>query len=123
MPKQWNRGVRETGQLKVYNMGGGWSPAVDAAIASFNNLGFGVKLVGEKDESAANIVVKLSDGSDTYTWGSNTINVNFPAEKLHGRAKTLSSGRKALEIDFAVVFLPGKIFAKTPSFLFSLPIL
>lgn len=114
MPKQWNRGVRETGQLRVYNMGGGWSAAVDAAIASFNNLGFGVRLVAVKDESAANIVVKLSSGSDSYTWGTNTLTVKFPADKLHGRAKTLSSGRKALEIDFAVVFLPGKVRNPTP---------
>jgi len=114
MPKQWNRGVRETGQLKVYNKGGGWSAAVDAALASFNNLGFGVRLVAEKTESAANIVVKLSDGSDTYTWGSHTLSVNFPADRLHGRAKTLATGGKTVEIDFAVVFLPGKIRHATP---------
>jgi hypothetical protein len=117
MPTKWNRGVRETGQLKVYNKGGGWSAAVDAAIASFNNLGLGVRLVAEKDEDAANIVVKLSNGSETYTRGSYSFTVNFPAERLHGRARTsASSSRKGrdVEIDFAVVFLPGRVRNPTP---------
>jgi hypothetical protein len=114
MPTQWNRGVRETGQLKVFNRGGGWSAAVNAGIASFNNLGFGVRLVTVREESAANIVVMLSDGSDSYTWGDHTITVNFPAERLHGRARTVASGSRTVEIDFAVVFLPGKVRNPTP---------
>jgi hypothetical protein len=114
MAIQWNRGVRETGQLKVYNMGGGWSAAVTAAIGSFNNLGFGVRLVAVKDKSEANIVVMLSDGSDSYPWGDRTITVNFHADKLHGRARTVASGGRTVEIDFAVVFLPGKVRSPTP---------
>jgi hypothetical protein len=114
MPTQWNRGVRETGQLKVFNMGGGWSAAVNAAIASFNNLGFGVRLVAVKEKSEANIVVTLSDGSDSYVWGNHTITVNFPADQLHGRARTIATGSRTVEIDFAVVFLPGKVRNPTP---------
>jgi hypothetical protein len=114
MPTQWNRGVRETGQLKVFNMGGGWSAAVNAGIASFNNLGFGVRLVAVREKSAANIVVMLSDGTDSYTWGDHTITVNFPAERLHGRARTVATGSRTVEIDFAVVFLPGKVRNPTP---------
>ncbi|HEY8561565.1 MAG TPA: hypothetical protein VIL74_14410 [Pyrinomonadaceae bacterium] len=114
MPTQWNPEIRETKQLKVYNMGGGWSAAVNAGIASFNNLGFGVKLVTVKEKEAANIVVMLSDGSDSYTWGDHTITVNFNAERLHGKARTIATGGKTLTIDFAVVFLPGKVRKPTP---------
>jgi hypothetical protein len=114
MAIKWNRGVRENGKLKVYNKGGGWSAAVDAAIVSFNNLGLGVQLVAEKDEAAANIVVMLSDGTDTYSWGDHQITVNFHADQMHGRARTIATGSRAVEIDFAVVFLPGRVPNPTP---------
>lgn len=117
MPTKWNRGVRATGQLKIHNKGGGWSAAVDAAIASFNNLGLGVTLVSERDENAANVVVKLSNGSETYKRGAYTASVNFEADKLHGKAWTTASSTRRgrdVEIDFAVVFLPGRVTNPTP---------
>jgi hypothetical protein len=117
MPTKWNRGVRETGQLKIFNKGGGWSAAVDAAIGSFNNLGLGVSLVAVREEEAANVVVKLSNGSETYTRGTYTATVNFEAEKLHGKAWTRATSTRQgrdVEIDFAVVFLPGRVPNPTP---------
>jgi hypothetical protein len=99
-------------------MAGGWSAAVTAAINTFNSLGFGVKLVTVNEEKFAQIVVKLSNGSESYTmsqvgYDDYTFEVNFPAELLHGRAKTLSTG-SPLEIFFAGVFLPGKVRNPTP---------
>lgn len=117
MPTKWNRGVRETGKLKVFNKGGGWSAAVDAAIGSFNNLGLGVQLEKESSEDSANVVVTLSNGSETYSRGTYSYTVNFPAEKLHGKAWTVATAARRgrdVEIDFAVVFLPGRVPNPTP---------
>jgi hypothetical protein len=118
MPTKWNRGVRETGQLKVYNKAGGWSAAVDAALGSFNNLGLGVSLVKVSEEDAANVVVVLANGPDTYPRGTFSITATgFTADTFHGMAKTRSSATRRgrdLEIDFAVVFLPGRIANPTP---------
>ena len=84
MPTKWNRGVRETGKLKVFNKGGGWSAAVDAAIGSFNNLGLGVQLVKESSEDAANVVVTLSNGSETYSLEINKLPRSLNRSLLHG---------------------------------------
>lgn len=108
MPTKWMKRFKESGQLTIYNKAGAWSSSVDAAINTFNNLGFGVKLVKHNDEYNANIVVKLSMGSENYNHAGDTIAVNFPAEKLHGRAVTVAHPRLK-ELYFAAVFLPGKV--------------
>ncbi len=108
MPTPWLKRIRKTGQLTVHNRADSWKTAVDTAIASFNNLGFGVKLVEEKEEKSANIVVKLSDGSETYPYYGQKITAQFPAERLHGLCRTLVDDNKK-EIFFAVIFLPGKV--------------
>jgi hypothetical protein len=105
--------MREKNQLTVHNMGGSWSAAVDAGIKTFNNLGFGVKLVPEKERRSAQIVIKLSNGSETFVQSGDSIIVNFPADKMHGRATTLAHPRLK-EIYFAGVFLPGKVQNVTP---------
>lgn len=115
MPTPWFRRYRKEGQLTVFNKAtGSWSIAVNKSIATFNGLGFGVKLVPTNDESNANIVVKLSNGAETYPHPSKKIIVNFDATDLHGRAKTLSDGKKGLEIFFAIAFLPGLAANITP---------
>jgi len=107
------RRVRQTGQLTVKNIGGAWAGSVDTAIATFNTLNLGVKLVSAaKNENEPNIVVKLSTGSETYTHYGDSLTVNFPANLLHGRAKTLVDRRN--EIYFAAVFLPGRVSNPTP---------
>ncbi len=108
MPTKWMKWMRETGQLKVHNMGGAWTSSVDAAIATFNNLGFNVKLVPEKEKRSAQIVVKLSTGAETFEQNGDKIIVNFPADQMHGRASTVQHPRLK-EIYFAGVFLPGKV--------------
>jgi len=121
MPTKWNRGVRETGQLKIYNKAGGWSAAVDAAIGSFNNLGLGVQLVTERDETAANVVVVVANSAaENYPHGTYLATIppnKFKPEELHGFAWTRASSTRSnrpVEIDFAVVFLPGRVANPTP---------
>jgi len=114
MPTPWFRRFRKEGRLTVFNKAGAWSAAVNSSINTFNALGFGVKLVPTADERNANIVVKLSNGKETYPHPSKTITVDFDATELHGRAKTLSDGRKGLEIFFAIAFLPGGVANPTP---------
>jgi hypothetical protein len=110
MPTPWHRRFRKEKKLAVYNMGGAWSGSVESALQTFNALGFGVNLFKATDEKDAQIVVKLSNGTDTYPHPRSSISVNFPAHELHGRAKTLmEAGRKGNEIFFAAVFLPGKV--------------
>ncbi len=114
MPTPWFRRFRKEGQLTVFNKGGSWAAAINKAILTFNSLGFGVKLVPTNDERNANIVVKLSDGKETYPHPRKSISVDFDATELHGRAQTLSDGRRGLEIFFAIAFLPGKVKDPTP---------
>jgi hypothetical protein len=114
MPTKWMPPMRRAQQLTVFNKGGSWSAAVETAIATFNSLGFGIKLVPERgDEKAANIVVKLSNGEESYPRYDDTIMVSFPAEQMHGRCHTLIHPRRK-EIYFAGIFLPGKVENITP---------
>ncbi|MGD9562391.1 MAG: hypothetical protein AB7F88_10485 [Pyrinomonadaceae bacterium] len=114
MPTPWFRRFRKEGQLTVCNRGGSWTAAVNTSINTFNGLGFGVRLVPTNDERNANIVVKLSNGSETYPHPSKRITTSFDATELHGRAHTLADGRRGLEIFFAIAFLPGKVANPTP---------
>lgn len=108
MPTPWLKRIKRTGQLTVHNRAGDWSPAVNAAIATFNGLALGVRLVSESDEKAANIVVKLSNGKESYQYYGDTAKADFDAEQFHGQASTLVD-KKRMEIFFAVIFLPGKV--------------
>lgn len=104
----WLNRIRRTGQLTVHNKARTWSVAVDAAIARFNTLGLGVKLVKEKEEKSANVVVTLSDGSEVYPYYGDTATAKFDASIMHGQTSTLVD-EKRNQIFFAVIFLPGKV--------------
>jgi hypothetical protein len=110
MPTPWFKRIKETGQLKVFSKAGAWSNAVDAAIKSFNALSFGVKLVAEKEEKSANIVVILAHGTASYKYYGDTASTksDFKADKLHGYTSTLVDEKKN-EIFFAAIFLPGEV--------------
>jgi hypothetical protein len=110
MPTPWLKRIRETGQLKVFNKAGAWSHAVDKALSTFNTLSFPVKLVAEtKEERSADIVVILSaTGKETYKHYGDEVTVDFPADLLHGKTKTLAD-HKPLQVFFAAIFLPGKV--------------
>ncbi len=116
MPTPWNSRVRSKGELAVFNQAKSWSGAVDAAIKTFNNLPFRVKLVTAKDEGSANIVVVVATGPSTYPWPGNSqlegftvkTKATFKPDILHGQTSTLADPR-VNELAFAAVFLPGMI--------------
>ena len=108
MPTPWLKRIRETGQLTVHNKARTWAVPVDAAIARFNTLGLSLKLVSEKNETSANVVVTLSAGGDSYTYYGDTAKARFDASIMHGQTTTLAD-KKRNEIFFAVIFLPGKV--------------
>ena len=86
MPTPWFRRFRQAGELSVFNKAGVWASAADRALATFNTLGFPVRLVRTEDEKNALIVVKLSTGPDSQeSWGKKaSTNGNFDAARLHG---------------------------------------
>ena len=90
-----------------------WASAADRALATFNTLGFPVRLVRTEDEKNALIVVKLSTGPDSQeSWGKKaSTNDNFDAARLHGLTVPLTEiheRKKTFEIIFAAIFLPGR---------------
>jgi hypothetical protein len=109
MPTPWLKRIASTGQLTVFNKAGAWTDSVNKAIASFNNLAFGVTLVAEKKEKSANVVVILANGPEQYKYGSDTTKTtaDFTVARLHGETRTLIDD-KLNAIFFAAVFLPGK---------------
>ena len=109
MPTPWLKRIVATGQLTVFNKAGAWTDSVNTAMASFNNLAFGVTLVAAKKESSADIVVLLAHGPQQYTHGPDTTQTtwDFTLEHLHGETRTLIDDHLKA-IYFAAVFLPGK---------------
>jgi len=70
-----------------------------------------VKVVAEKAEKAANIVLVLANGpGEKYTYYGDTTQTaaDFTGDILHGETRTLVD-QKRNEIFFAAVFLPGKL--------------
>jgi hypothetical protein len=111
MPHQWLKRIRKTGQLTVFNKATAWAVPVAAAIKSFNSFSLGVKLVDEKAEKAANIVLVLANGPGekvTHYGDTTQAGADFKADSLHGEARTFRD-QKPDEIFFAAVFLPGKL--------------
>jgi hypothetical protein len=113
MPTPWFRRFRQAGELSVFNKAGVWASAADRALATFNTLGFPVRLVRTEDEKNALIVVKLSTGPDSQeSWGKKaSTNDNFDAARLHGLTVPLTEiheRKKTFEIIFAAIFLPGR---------------
>ncbi len=110
MPTPWLKKMRKAGQLSVHNKAKSWSVAVDDGIKSFNALNLGLKLVVEKEEKKADIVMVLAGKSSTYTHRGNTVSTpaGFKPEGFHGQTSTLMYVDPK-EIFFACIFLPGKI--------------
>jgi hypothetical protein len=112
MPNPWSKRQRNAKELKVFNLATTWSGPVKAAIQNFNNLGFGVKLVEEKDESSADIVVVLASGAKEYPHATGPFKTlpSFKPDQLHGQCSArMEQNRRGTEIFFAVIFLPGLI--------------
>lgn len=117
MPTAWFRRVQRAGELTVFNKAGSWSSAMLKALTTFNSLNFPVKLTETKDEKNANIVVKVSTGSDSITsWGNTAkTGADFDPKLLHGLTSTVvethQKPRPTREIVFAGIFLPGQATA------------
>jgi hypothetical protein len=110
MPTPWLKRIRKTGKLKVLNKAATWASSVEAAMKTFNKLSFGVELVAEKEEKAADIVVVLANGPTQHTHYGDTVQTSpdFKFDELHGETRTLAD-QKLNAIFFAGVFLPGKV--------------
>jgi len=113
MPTPWFRRVKQAGELTVFNNGGTWSSDVEKALATFNGLGFPVKLVKTTDEKNALIKVKLAMGPDSVSSWGNTVSTksDFDPSFLHGLTVPLTEiheRKRTFEIIFAGIFLPGK---------------
>ena len=73
MPQEWLKRIKKTGQLTAFNKATAWSVPVAAAIKTFNSLGFGVTIVAEKEEKAANIVLLFANGpGENYKYYGDT---------------------------------------------------
>ena len=118
MPTNWFPRIRRAKQLSVFNKGGTWSAEVKSAISLFNTLGLPVKLVEEKEEHNANVVVKIANGPDSvpYLADKLTTGDDWDPKLLHGLTVNRTEGQRhrgtmVWEIVFAAIFLPGKVKA------------
>ena len=86
-----------------------WKNAINAAIASFNNLGLGVKLVPAAEEKDALIAFVLANGPTKHKFPGGTAETSpkFKPDGLHGQAALQIDSRN--EIYFVAIFLPGKV--------------
>ena len=108
MAVKWKPDVKSSGELTVFNDAGVWKAAVETAMKTFNASGFGVKLVAGKDANTSNIEVRLSDGSSTFDFYSQTWPVNFDAAAPHGKTLPFVDPDNDVLIK-AAVFLPRKL--------------
>jgi hypothetical protein len=112
MSTYWFKRIRETPKLPYFNNAATWKGPVAAAIASFNNLSFGVELVPATEEKDARVVFVLANGPTKYKFSGGTAETGpkFKPDGLHGQTAAQLDSRD--EIYFAAIFLPGKV-AKT----------
>jgi len=112
MANQWFKRFRDSRQLTYFNNAATWKGPIAAAIASFNTLSLGVKLVPATEEKDALVVFVLANGPTKYKFPGGTAETSpkFKPDGLHGQASTQLDGRGA--IYFSAIFLPGKV-AKT----------
>jgi hypothetical protein len=106
MGQPWTPQKRNASELTVFNGAAGWATSVEKARVLFNTLNLGVKLTLEKEEKKADVIVKVSNGKYSYDAPEATVTGSFPADKLHGKTRTLVDP-SVNEIMRAVIFLPG----------------
>lgn len=115
MANKWFKRFREQKQLAVWNKAKSWAGPVAAAIKTFNDLAFGLKLVVAAEEKDTKIMIVLAAGpmTDTGPYGEKVeTGPKFKADGLHGHCHALVDKRN--EIYFAGVFIPANV-AKTNS--------
>jgi hypothetical protein len=94
--------------LTVFNGASGkWAHPVDMALKLFNALmkhhKIGVSLGSSKEDKSANISVFVSNGSDEYPFGNDTVILKVPEGAVHGITHTFADGGP---IKKAVIFVP-----------------
>jgi hypothetical protein len=107
MSKPWVSSVKDTGELTVHNglNSGSWVHVFKVALQLFNDLGLPVKMTQAADEKSANVVMGISSGVVSYTYGGVTYpGAAFDPKRLHGRTRLLGTERGT---DKAAVFLPS----------------
>ncbi len=109
MGTPWKTSVRNTKTLTVFNgiTTGHWSNIFTIALAAFNEFAkpTGIKMVKAGNESSANIVMSLADGTAKFEFLNKHYENSFSGTALHGLTKTLSIDG---EIQKAFVFLPER---------------
>jgi hypothetical protein len=113
MANMWFKRYREAKVLPYINTAASWKIPIDAAIKSFNGLGFGVQLVPAKEKKDALIefVVAAGPMSHPFPGGVAETGPKFKEDGLHGQAAVHLDHRNV--IDYAVIFLPGKVMKAT----------
>lgn len=110
MAIKWFKRFREKRELPyVLSKATAWKLPIEAAIASFNNLAFGVRLVPAAEEKDALVAFVLASGpmSHPFPGGKAETKPDFKPDKMHGHASLQIDRRD--EIYYVVVFLPGKV--------------
>ena len=106
----WTATARDAGKLSVFNGTiGQWTHAADMAIDLFNTMAkhykIGISMGAEKDEDAANIVVKVAGGTESYTFSNQQVNLTVPQGVVHGKTHTFSVEKGPIEK--AIIFVPA----------------
>jgi hypothetical protein len=109
MANLWFKRFREAKELPYFNKASSWKAPIEAAIKSFNGLGFGVQLVPAKEEKDALVAFVLASGPTKHRFpgGVAETGPKFKADGLHGQTAADLDHRN--EIDYATIFLPGNI--------------
>jgi len=110
MANLWFKRFREAKELP-YNMdkATAWKASITAAINTFNGLGFGVQLVPTIEGKTTLVKFVLASGpaKEPFPGGVAETTPKFKPDKMHGQAAVHLDSRNV--IDFAVIFLPGKV--------------
>lgn len=110
MANFWFKRFREAKELPyVMDKATAWKASILAAVSSFNGLGFGVQLVPATEDKSPLVKFVLANGpaKEPFPGGVAETGPKFKPEKMHGQAAVHLDSRDV--IDFAVIFLPGKV--------------
>ena len=113
MANLWFKRYREAKELPYINKATSWKTPIEAAIKSFNGLGFGVQLVPTKEEKDALVAFVLANGPTKHPFpgGVAETKPDFKPDGLHGQTAAQLDRRN--EIFYAGIFLPGKVSKST----------
>ncbi len=106
---KWDRSVRKTGQVTVFNglETGAWSGIFAQALAAFNKIShLDMKMVEGKSKGSANIVMELSDGKG----------LGFSGTMLHGKTRMYRDGDSGAIMNVEC-FLPATPRHNHPNYL------